>query len=150
MECNERVVEMNKIALLIIYNHRFDRNIESLEEIYGDKFSYIFHIMPFYDGEKKNVISVYASSYHFQSYIAQAYQHIKDFGFTHYFIIADDMILNPSISENSIFEKTGIQPQQSFIYDIREMRNCFVPQHVSQMRKYRVKVKGVEYPFSQK
>ena len=100
--------------------------------------------MPFYDGEKDNVISVYASSYHFQSYIAQAYQQIKHLGFTHYFMIADDMIINPSINESNIFEKTGISSTESYIYDIREMRNCFVPQHVSEMHKYRVKVKGVE------
>ena len=135
---------MTKIALLIIYNHRYDKNIERLEGIYSKSFSHIYHIMPFYDGNISNVIPVYASSYHFQSYIAQAYQHLKDNGFTHYFIIADDMIINPTINENNLFDKTGIDQAQSYIYDIREIYDCYVVQHVNNMRKYRVKVKGVE------
>lgn len=135
---------MIQLALLIVYNHRYDKNIERLEAIYKGRFSHIFHLMPFYDGERKNVIPVYESSFHFQGYIAQAYHHIKKLGFTHYFIIADDMVINPIINENNIFEKTGIGDHQSYIYDIREIHNCFVPQHVNQMRKYRIKVKGVE------
>lgn len=135
---------MTKIALLIIYNHRFDKNIERLEKLYEDKFSYIYHIMPFYDGEKGNVIPVYASSYQFQSYIAQAYQHIKDKGYTHYFFVADDMILNPDINEHNLFEKTGIGTHQCYITDIRELYHCYVAHHVNKMRKYHVRVKGVE------
>lgn len=135
---------MTKIALLIIYNHRYDKNIQQLDALYAGKFSNIYHIMPFYDGDKENVIPVYASSYHFQSYIAQAYQHLKGKGYTHYFIIADDMIINPAINENNLFDKTGIGQAQSYIHDIREIYNCYVVQHVNNMRKYRVKVKGVE------
>ena len=135
---------MNKIALLIIYNHRYDKNIGKLEKLYKDKFSHIYHVMPFYDGSVENVIPVYESSFRFQSYIAQAYQHLKDKGYTHYFIIADDMILNPQINETNLFALTGIGEHQSYIYDIREIYNCFFAQHVEAMRSYRVKQKGVE------
>ncbi|MBR2165594.1 MAG: hypothetical protein IJ915_03500 [Paludibacteraceae bacterium] len=93
---------MNKIALLIIYNHRYDKNIDRLENLYKGKFSHIYHIMPFYDGNIENVIPVYESSYRFQSYITQAFQHLKDKGFTHYFIVADDMLLNPQINETNL------------------------------------------------
>ena len=135
---------MTKIALLIIYNHRFDKNIARLEKLYTGKFSYIYHLMPFYDGEKENVIPVYASSYQFQSYIAQAYQHLKNKGFTHYFIVADDMIINPHISENNLFDETGIGTNQSYIYDLREIYECFAARHVESMRQYKVKQRGVE------
>ena len=135
---------MTKIALLIIYNHRYDKNIDRLENLYKDKFSYIYHIMPFYDGSIENVIPVYESSFRFQSYIAQAYQHLKGKGYTHYFIVADDMILNPQINETNLFTLTGIGEQQSYIYDIREIYNCFFVQHIEAMRSYRVKQKGVE------
>lgn len=74
--------------------------------------------MPFYDGNVENVIPVYESSFRFQSYIAQAYQHLKGKGYTHYFIVADDMILNPQINETNLFELTGIGEHQSYIYDI--------------------------------
>ena len=133
-----------RIALLVVFNHRYDKNISRVEALYKDRFSYVYHIMPFYDGEKENVIPVFASSYHFESYIAQAYQHIKDKGYTHFLIVADDMILNPSINEKNIFDKMGVGQQQSYIYDIREIYDCFFVQHVEQMRRYRVSVKGVE------
>ena len=107
--------EKNKIALLIIFNHRFDKNIPRLEEIYRNKFSNIFFVVPFYDGDKENVIPVYYNSFYFEGYIAQAYQHIKDKGFTHYFFVADDMIINPQITEDSIFNFLGITPEKSWI-----------------------------------
>jgi hypothetical protein len=79
--------------------------------------------MPFYDGERDNVIPIYASSYHFQSYIAQAYQHIKKEGFTHYFVVADDMIINPAIHEDNLFSFTGIEENQCFITNLRNVLN---------------------------
>lgn len=104
-----------KIALLILYNHRFDRNIPVLENIYGKSFTYIYHIMPFYDGEKENVIPVYESSYCFQGYLAQAYNILKNKGFTHFFVIADDILLNPRLNETSLFSELGITEKDCFI-----------------------------------
>lgn len=114
---------MTKIALLVIYNHRYDKNVERIEQLYKGKFSHIYHLMPFYDGYVDNVIPVYASSYHFQSYIAQAYQHIKRNGFTHYFMLADDMIINPAINEKNLFSFTGIREDQCFITNLRNILN---------------------------
>lgn len=131
-----------KIALLILYNHRYDQNIPRIEKLYEGRFSHIFHIMPFYDGDLPNVIPVYESSYFFQSYIAQAYQQIKRMGFTHYFIVADDMILNPNIDENNLFELTGIPQNGCFITDIREVYDYFPLRYV--FKKYKIKQKGVE------
>lgn len=108
---------MNKIALFILYNHHYTKNIDRTEELYKDKFSYIFHLIPFYNGDRENVITVYESSFQFQSYIAQAYQVVKNNDFTHYFVVADDMIINPQINELNLFEYTGIQEDSSFITD---------------------------------
>lgn len=87
-----------KTALLVVYNHRFDKNIGRIRELYANRFSYIYHIMPFYDGNEPDVIPVFDSSYCFSGYIAQAYSHLRNGGFTHFFVVADDMILNPSIN----------------------------------------------------
>lgn len=119
-------IEM-KIALLILYNHRYDQNIPRIEKLYEGKFSHIFHIMPFYDGNLPNVIPVYESSYYFQSYIAQAYQQIKKMGFTHYFIVADDMIINPTINENNLFEVTGIPKDYCYIHNLRNITGHKTP-----------------------
>jgi hypothetical protein len=111
-----------KIALFVVYNHRYDKNIDKIEEMYKGKFTHIFHLMPFYDGNKSNVLSVYANSIHFQSYIAQAFQQIlqrKEL-YTHYFIVADDMLLNPCINEKNLFEFLNIDEETCYIKDIRE------------------------------
>lgn len=107
-----------KTALLVIYNHRFDKNISRINELYSNQFSHIFHVMPFYDGQEPNVIPVFDSSYCFSGYIAQAYSHLRTHGFTHFFIIADDMILNPTINEHSIWNILGIDYRDTYIDEI--------------------------------
>ena len=107
-----------KTALLVVYNHRFDKNIERIRNLYANRFSYVYHIMPFYDGDEPDVIPVFDSSYCFSGYIAQAYSHLRNDGFTHFFIVADDMILNPTINENSIWEQLGIQYQDAYIDEL--------------------------------
>lgn len=100
----------SKIALLVVYNHRYDKNIPLIEKIYGSRFSHIYHLVPFYDGESQyNVIPVYESSYYFQGYIAQAYGYLKEDEFTHYYVIADDLILNPVINETNLWDVTGLK-----------------------------------------
>lgn len=107
-----------KTALLVVYNHRFDKNIERIRQLYANRFSYVYHIMPFYDGNEPDVIPVFDSSYCFSGYIAQAYTHLRKDGFTHFLCVADDMILNPSINENSIWEVLGIDYQDCYIDEI--------------------------------
>ncbi len=107
-----------KTALLVIYNHRFDKNIGRIRELYAGRFSHVYHIMPFYDGNENDVIPVYESSYCFSGYISQAYTHLKHLGFTHFFVVADDMILNPSLNEHSIWEQMGIDYSDSYIDEI--------------------------------
>lgn len=114
---------MNKIALLIVYNHRFDRNIPILNKIYEKRFSHIYHIMPFYDGKEKNVIPIYESSYQFSGYISQAYTHLKNNGFTHFFIVADDMVINPEINETNFWETTGIYNDSCYISSFISFQN---------------------------
>lgn len=106
-----------KVALLVIYNHRFDKNIPRVQDLYKDRFSHIYHVVPFYDGkiEGVNVIPVYESSYYFQGYISQAYQHLKGDGFSHFFIIADDLILNPIVNENNLWDAIGVSKKDCFI-----------------------------------
>lgn len=92
---------MNEVALIIIYNHQYNKNIAVLERIYEGRFSHIYHLVPFYNGDKPNVIPVYECSYYFQGYIAQGFKGFFNENYQHYFFIADDMILNPMINENN-------------------------------------------------
>lgn len=106
---------MTKVALIIIYNHRFDQNIEALERIYQDRFTHIFHLMPFYTGNKPNVIPVYENSYYFQGYVAQAFRSFYREDFTHYFFVADDLILNPVVNERTFTTEMPLPDGYSFL-----------------------------------
>lgn len=110
------------VALVFIYNHRYDKNIPLLEEIYKDRFSHIFHIVPFYDGGKENVITVYEHSFYFQGYIAQASKELKSKGdFEHFLFVGDDLLLHPEINENNYKEFFQVGREDSFITFIRTL-----------------------------
>ena len=113
---------MKKICLLILFNHRFDKNIPLLDEMYRERFSYIRYIVPFYDGPREDVISVYGRSIFFQTYIAQAYNVLKKEGFDYFYIIADDMIINPQINETNIEQFFELESGESWIPHLRTIR----------------------------
>lgn len=134
-----------KIALLIVYNHRFDQNIPRVESLYHGKFSHVFHLVPFYDGDKSNVIPVYAHSYYFQSYISQAYTHLRNEGFTHFFVVADDMLIHPSIDENNLWEMLGLDKDSCMISRMIEIQKRTKPwPRIPEAIAYKVKQTGVE------
>ncbi len=121
-QANEGVC-MGKVCLSIIFNHKYNKNIPLLQELYGKRFSSIYYIVPFFnetmdDTYKSRIISVYESSYCFQGYIAQAYDRIKNKQFSHYIFIGDDQILNPRLNENNILDEMGLSEQDSYIKEI--------------------------------
>jgi hypothetical protein len=103
------------VALVVIYNHQYNQNIERVERIYRDRFPDIYHLVPFYRGEKENVIPVYDSSYCFQGYVAQAIPHLPQAAFDHFLFIADDMILNPVVTAENYREQMGLASNSCFI-----------------------------------
>lgn len=111
------------VALIIIYNHRFDKNIARLEAMYAGRFSHIYHLVPFYDGDEKNVIPVYENSYFFQGYIAQGFKHFFKEEYEHYFFVADDMVLNPIINEQNYKTHLQLDAQTSFLPGLKPHRN---------------------------
>jgi hypothetical protein len=54
----------NEVALIVIYNHQYNKNIDVVETIYTKRFTHIFHLVPFYTSNKPNVISVYENSFY--------------------------------------------------------------------------------------
>ena len=108
---------MSNICLLVLYNHNYESNIPRIEKLYKGRFSHIYHIMPFYTGDKENVIPVYESSFQFSGYITQAYATLKNLKtkFSHFCVIADDIILNPEINETNILEKLNLGKNSGYI-----------------------------------
>ena len=105
------------VCLVIIYNHNYEANIDKLEKIYKDRFHHIFHLVPFYTGQKENVIPVYQSSYHFCDYVRQGLPYFYNEKFSHYVFLADDLMINPLLNEQNIV--SSLLPDQN--------NSCFVP-----------------------
>jgi hypothetical protein len=106
---------MTKACLIIVFNHRYDKNIPVLEKIYGKRFSAIYFLVPFYNGDHPRVIPVYESSNYFQSFFAQGYHRFFKEQFTHYIFLGDDCILNPAINESNFPGQTGLPASADFI-----------------------------------
>ena len=117
-----------KPVLVVIYNHKYPQNVPIINHIYGDRFSQIYHLMPFYqcpsdgkgdgEGDKKeeqNIIPVYDNSIYFQGYVAQGFHHYYQEDAPHYIFIADDLMLNPLINENNYTEYFNLTENSGFI-----------------------------------
>ncbi len=106
---------MIKPCLIIVFNHRYDKNIPVLEKIYAGRFSHIYFLVPFYNGDHPKVIPVYESSHYFQSFFAQGYNRFYQEDFTHYIFVGDDCILNPLLNEHNFLEQTGLTEKTDFV-----------------------------------
>ena len=107
----------SKICLVIIFNHRYDQNIDILEKIYKGRFEAIYYLVPFYDGKRENVIPVYESSFQFQGYVAQGWREFYNEVYSHYLFIGDDLLLNPSINQENFFEYFKMKAESSYCSD---------------------------------
>lgn len=115
-----------QLAFIIIYNHQYNKNIEILEKIYSDRFSNIFHLVPFYTtggGDKANIIPVYENSYYFQGYISQGLKSYFDENYEHYMFIADDLFIHPDINENNYREFFKLGNETCFIPKFEEFHS---------------------------
>ena len=136
---------MKKSALILIYNHHHTKNIDTLEQIYRDRFSIIYHLIPFYRGDRENVIPVYENSYYFQGYIAQG---LKVFGIEkvdHFIFAADDLMINPAIDEFNYSEHLNLKENSCFIPGIvsfHERKEWWA--RTGDAFNYSVQVPGVE------
>lgn len=117
---------MSRVVLIVIYNHQYNENIDILERVYRNRFSKIFHLVPFYEGKKNNVIPVYENSHYFQGFISQSLRSIYSNKYDHYLFIADDLILNPLVSEDNytshfyLDEDTNFIPEFINLHDRKE------------------------------
>jgi hypothetical protein len=132
-------------ALIVIYNHKYDKNINLIERLYKNRFSNIYHLVPFYTGNQGNVVHVYENSKYFQGYVAQGLDWFYNKRFTHYFFVADDMILHPDINENNYFEYFNLDEKKSFIPEFFSIykSNWFWP-HTKDAISFQISQEGIE------
>lgn len=109
-------IDKKKTGLVVIFNHRYEKNLSTLRRIYGNRFSEIRFLMPFYLGGEQDVIPVYDTSYYFQGFVAQAYARLMEMDVEYFFFIADDLVIHPEIDEWNAAEKLGLsQEKEIFI-----------------------------------
>ncbi len=109
-----------KVALIVIYNHNYEENIPKIRKIYGERFSCILQIMPFYRGDDAGVVGVYEASWQFNGYLAQALSRILQMGdCSHYVVIGDDFILHPELNEWNLCDKLGLDDQSAYVDRVR-------------------------------
>ncbi|MEN6338310.1 MAG: hypothetical protein ABFE01_28985 [Phycisphaerales bacterium] len=136
---------MRHAALVIVYNHRYEKNIDILERIYASRFSHIYHLMPFYEGTKPNVIPVYDNSHRFQGYMAQGLRDYFDERDLHYLFVADDLLLNPILDEHSYAEHLRLTPEASFLPEFVTLHEVDHPwPRTVEAYQYRVNKPGAE------
>ncbi len=110
-----------KICLVVIFNHRYDRNLPFLRERYQGVFSHVRFLVPFYRGADADVIPVAASSATFQGYIAQGWRSFAGEKFTHYVFVADDMVLNPGLNEDNLLVSLSLGKDDAYIQELRPL-----------------------------
>lgn len=125
-----------EVALVILFNHKFDGNLDKLRKIYAGRFSHLFFIVPFYSGNDQDVIAVYENSFYFQGYLAQALPRIQNNKFTHYLIIGDDLLLHPGINEHTYADHFKLGPQTGFIPDVFLIHDALNPRRLLQKENY--------------
>ena len=106
------------VCLAVMFNHKFDKNLEKLDRIYSGRFPDVRYIVPFYEGSRKDVIPVYENSWEFEGYIAQAARQLEGEKFSHYIFIADDLILNPGLDSSNILSEIGIGENTGYIKEV--------------------------------
>ena len=97
-----------KLCLLLLFNHHYEANLPKLDRLYRGRFEHVRYLMPFYRGDRPDVIPVYHSSYQFQGFFMTAWQRLRAEGFTHFVICADDMVLNPRFDDKNFLAAFGV------------------------------------------
>lgn len=109
---------MPKTALIVVYNHRYERNLDKIRSLYGQRFSAIRQLVPFARSTDADVVPVYDSSYRFQSFFAQSLPALLAIDCDHYAFVGDDFILNPSLDETNVHSALQLDAETSFISEL--------------------------------
>lgn len=111
-----------KPCLCIVFNHPFPQNIAVLEKIYRPRFSNLKFLVPFYrDESNPDVIPVYRGSYTHQGFATDAYASLKDIDCSHYIFLQDDVLLNPTLNEDTLLPTLGVGKNDGFINQISNL-----------------------------
>lgn len=106
-----------KIALIVIFNHRYEGNLPLLRTLYQKRFEHVVFLMPFADDLEKNeddIVSVHSGSFTFQGHLGEAKSRIGDLGCDAYLVIGDDVFLNPKLDQNNLHSSMGLDRDAAY------------------------------------
>lgn len=106
---------MGKTCLVIIFNHRYDKNISKLRRLYKERFGGLFFLVPFYSGDDADVIPIYESSFQFSGYLIQAYHRLMECDADYFLFTGDDCIINPRINEDNAESELKLFGNEAFV-----------------------------------
>ncbi len=106
-----------KTSLVVLFNHRFDRNIPLIREMYSSRFPSMVQLMPYYQGQDADVCSVFGNSFQFYNYIVQSRERIRALPGDYILIIGDDLLLNPAFNEDNTASLLGLESGDDFYLD---------------------------------
>lgn len=108
-----------RICLCVMMNHPFPAILPLIRRIYAGRFTHLRFLIPFERMEDKDVITVYRGSYSHAAYLADARAELDKLDFEYLFVIHDDVIMNPRLSEDTFLSTfDGIGPDDGFIPEI--------------------------------
>lgn len=116
---------MSKIGLIIIFNHRYEKNIPKLKTIYEGRFSNVYYVIPFYKGgwDMENIIPVYESGKYFEGMVPYIWDAIKKEGFDYLLFVPEDMVINPRINEENCVEYFRVSANTAYINKYQSMQD---------------------------
>lgn len=133
-----------KTALIVLFNHNYEKNIDIIKKIYNKRFSQLKIIMPFYYGNDADVIGVYGNSFIFHTYITQAKKALMELECDDFLIIGDDLLLHPDITEENIHEKMNIPDGAFYIDKVENVSTCQFQRPLLEASRFSTRYPGLD------
>lgn len=105
----------DRLCLVVVFNHRYDQNIEKLVALYRGRFEQLRFLVPAYTGTRPDTVAVLENAVCFQGYFWQAFARYHDPRFTHYVFIGDDVILSPDVDASNLLARLKLDERSGYI-----------------------------------
>jgi hypothetical protein len=106
-------------CLVVLFNHAYPDNIPALRRIYGGRFSRIVFLLPNRRVPDPACFTAYRGSYTFQGLVADAREFLLAQGADVYVFAADDLILNPALTEDTVAGSLRLGEQDGFVPEFK-------------------------------